>query len=133
MPTLSQIQLPKPQGYAEFESIVASAVATRGVTQQPRKIGRNGQAQQGVDIHYVDTLGRQTGVQCKLVTEFSIEDLNAAVGEAEEFKPTLENFYVAVAMPRDAKLQKVHAFFQRNARSTHSRRWEGKLPRQVDG
>ena len=107
MPLLSQIQLPLPKDWTEFEDIVASAIGARGTRTDPRRYGRKGQAQHGVDIFYEDNLARNTGVQCKLQTEFSAKEVNDAVTEAEKFHPALETFVIALGLPRDAKLSAV--------------------------
>lgn len=106
MPTLSQIKLPIPKSWDEFEAIVCSALATQNPCTQPTRYGRSGQAQQGVDIYYEDSLTRPTGVQCKCVEAVTLSEITAEIAKAESFDPPLESYVIAIALPRDAKLQK---------------------------
>lgn len=106
MPTLTQVKLPPPKTFSEFEDIVVSALQTRSPRTAPKRWGRSGQGQNGVDIYYEDELARSTGVQCKLVSSFTIDDMKRAIAAAESFTPGLENFLIALGLPRDAKLQK---------------------------
>ncbi len=106
MPTLSQIRLPVPKSWDEFEAIVASAISTQNPSVAPSRYGRSGQAQTGVDIYFEDAMTRTVGVQCKCVENFTFTQLTDEVTKAEAFVPRLESFVIALALPRDAKLQK---------------------------
>lgn len=117
MPTLSQIRLPIPKDGSEFEDIVVSALRSQNPSVPPQRNGRRGQSQNGVDIYFTDALIRFVGVQCKCVGEFAYTDLVKEVNDAEGFRPELETFIVAIALPRDAKLQKqVETLSQERAR-----------------
>lgn len=59
MPTISEIGLPLPPTYQEFESIVCDYF-THTFKIPFQKWGRPGQAQYGIDL-----LGGNIGVQCK--------------------------------------------------------------------
>ncbi|MBX3223364.1 MAG: hypothetical protein KF795_22820 [Labilithrix sp.] len=106
MPTLSQIKLPVPKSWDEFEAIVCSAVAAQNPFTPPTRYGRTGQAQHGVDIFFEDSLTRAVGIQCKCVESITYSDVLAEVAKAESFSPALESYVIAIALPRDAKLQK---------------------------
>lgn len=49
---------------------------------------------------------RTVGVQCKCVENFTFTQLTDEVKKAEGFAPPLESFIIALALPRDAVLQK---------------------------
>lgn len=106
MPTLSQIKLPVPKSWDEFEAIVTSSINSQNPSSAAKRYGRSGQAQNGVDIYYEDSMTRAVGVQCKCVEDFTFTQLTEEVEKAEGFSPPLENFIIALSLPRDAKLQK---------------------------
>jgi len=107
MPTLPQVRLPLPTGWDEFEDIVVSAIAAGNPSSPPQRFGRPGQKQYGVDIYFEDDTSRRTGVQCKLVSAFTIEEVEAEIEKAETFKPELECYMLALGTQRDARLQKL--------------------------
>jgi hypothetical protein len=106
MPTLSHITLPVPQSWDEFEDIVTSSIHAQSPSIAPQRFGRSGQKQDGVDIFFEDYTSRRTGVQCKLVNEFTFKEFEAEVGKADSFQPPLESYIIALATQRDAHLQK---------------------------
>lgn len=107
MPTRAHMQIPPPKSWDEFEDIVVSALKLRWNAPGLQRYGRNGQAQQGVDIFGADEMARAAGVQCKLMVngDFDSGALAKAVAAAEAFVPPLSTFLVATTGPRDAALQ----------------------------
>jgi hypothetical protein len=106
MPTLTQIQLPVPKSWEEFEDIVASAINTLRPARPPQRYGRRGQSQYGVDILFEDFLTWSTGIQCKCVNGIKLKEIEAEVAKAEQFLPQLESYIIAVTISRDARLHK---------------------------
>ncbi len=106
MPTLTQVQLPVPKSWEEFEDIVVSAINALNPTKRPQKYGRSGQDQNGVDIFFEDYLTLSTGVQCKCVKEIDFKTIKNEIAKAEQFSPALNSYIIAVTLSRDAKVQK---------------------------
>ena len=65
MPTLSNINLPTPKSWDEFEEITLDALRIKWDSPNLQRHGRQGQAQAGVDIFGDDYLSQKAGVQCK--------------------------------------------------------------------
>jgi hypothetical protein len=105
MPTLSMMRIPPPRSWEEFQNIATSALKARWSSPTLTQYGRQGQAQQGVDIFGPDHLGRATGVQCKCQESLDDKTVAAEIVLAEKFVPALNNFYFALAGPRDARIQ----------------------------
>ncbi len=108
MPTLGQMNIPRPKNWDEFQDITLSALKLRWRSSNLQQNGRNGQPQAGVDIYGPDDLGRPVGVQCKLAIESEgadIKEIEAEVAKAESFVPPLRGFFLATSEPRDVKLQ----------------------------
>jgi hypothetical protein len=107
MPTLSSSIIPLPKSWEEFEEITRSGLKIKWNTPNLTRIGRQGQPQDGVDIHGEDELGRSVGIQCKLTqSELEMKTITEEIAKAEEFEPKLESYYIATTTPQDAKLQK---------------------------
>jgi hypothetical protein len=106
MPTLTQVKLPVPKDWNEFEDIVASAIISLRPITPSQRFGRQGQAQHGVDILFEDFMCRMTGVQCKNVETLTLGEINAEISKAESYDPHLESYVFAVTFPRDAKIHK---------------------------
>lgn len=105
MPTLSEMNIPTPKSWNEFQAITTSALKIRWSNQNFQEYGRGGQAQQGVDIYGHDDLGRSVGVQCKNKTVLTSDEADAEIKLAENFQPALDNYFFAISGPRDAKIQ----------------------------
>jgi tetratricopeptide (TPR) repeat protein len=88
--------------------------------------GRQGQAQQGVDVYGQPTYlgGRYAGVQCKRfgTTKLTKQVIQSETIAAEEFTPPLAKFYIATTKPRDVKVQAM----EREIRD--ARQQQGKFP-----
>ena len=65
MPTLSNINLPTPKSWDEFEEITLDALRIKWDSPNLQRHGRQGQPQAGVDVYGDDNLSQAAGVQCK--------------------------------------------------------------------
>jgi len=113
MPTLSNMQLPPPKNWQEFQDICCDLWREIWKDQSTQQNGREGQRQYGVDFFGRPNLGtKYAGVQCK-VKDNSLEkhvtesELRAEVKKAKKFKPVLSEFILATTGPRDEKIQEV--------------------------
>ena len=106
MPTLTQVKLPVPKSWDEFEDIVVSAINSLQPITPSQRFGGQGQTQYGVDNLFEDYMSRRTGVQCKNVDALSLTEIRAEISKAETFTPLLESYVFAVTFPRDAKIHK---------------------------
>lgn len=108
MPTLSQMTVPPPRDWSEFEDITRSALRVKWRSSDMQRNGRQGQAQAGVDVFGHDDLARWIGVQCRKKdnTGLKLNEVMRAATDAEKFDPPLVAFYMATTQPRDAGLQK---------------------------
>ncbi|MBL9005076.1 MAG: hypothetical protein JNJ46_12565 [Myxococcales bacterium] len=128
MPSPATTDLPRPKSWDEFEDITAEVFKLRWKTPNVTRNGRNGQAQNGVDIfgraRHLD--GQYAGAQCKKLSDLiSWPTIEAAVAEAEAFEPQLVEFCVATTAPRDVEIQK------RVRLLNEARRKIGKYPVEV--
>jgi hypothetical protein len=99
-----------PKSWEQFEELCADTFQEEFQDYALVRHGRQGQAQDGVDI-----VGRQgvlwpIGVQCKKksrwpVKKVTIQDLNDEVAKAKQFKPALKVFYLVSTAPDDVTLQ----------------------------
>lgn len=106
MPTYASARYPKPTSWDEFEDICLSSFKTRWRSSNLQRHGRQGQAQQGVDIFGPDNFLAQVGIQCKnTVRGISTAIVDAEIAEAENFSPPLKSLYIATTADRDAPLQ----------------------------
>ncbi|WP_411964344.1 hypothetical protein [Haloferax sp. YSMS24] len=107
MPTFPTSDLPVPESWAEFEAVVADVIERKWNDPYTTRNGRQGQAQNGVDIYgepeHLDS--GYAGVQCKNKTEVDIGIVEDEVEKAKDFVPELEEFIFACAAPSDAPLQ----------------------------
>lgn len=113
MPSLSSLQLPPPRDWQELERLCCDLF--RLVWQDPdtQLNGRQGQAQQGVDVYGRPGCGpNYTGVQCKLKgvsegAQLTEEELREEVAKAKGFRPKLASFIISTTAPNDATIQKL--------------------------
>lgn len=107
-----------PLYWQQFEDLTAGVVeAVYGVAQADR-IGRPGQAQQGVDVHAAMARVGRIGVQCKRRDDRDKNNdplpggavtrsvLLAEVREAEAFTPRVDLWILATTAKRDAHIQR---------------------------
>jgi hypothetical protein len=95
-----------PKSWDEFEDITLAAAKLRWNSSDFYRNGRQGQAQDGVDIWGHDD-DRHIGVQCKnTIGGISLTTVEAEIANAETFRPKLDRLYIATTAKRDAVLQK---------------------------
>jgi hypothetical protein len=117
---MSQIQrsfLP-PEYWQDFQKIVLSDAERDWSDANCQLYGRDGQAQDGIDVLVTSPSRGIVGIQAKkrrlydakgtvkLDGGLTTAEIDAMVTEAEKFKPTLREFIIATAALPDAKLQK---------------------------
>jgi len=107
--TLSNVSLPKPKNWQDFERhtcVLFACVLNDPTTQQN---GRSGQKQHGVDIFGYREKRHDclVGVQCKEKMEAQVtkEELRAELDKAKNFKPPISEFILVTTAPRDQKIQ----------------------------
>lgn len=106
MPTFADSRLPKPSSWDEFEKIVCSVAKIRWDNPDFTRYGRQGQAQDGVDVYGHDKSGALIGLQCKnTIGGLSNAAIFAEVGKAEAFTPALSKLYIATTAEFDATTQ----------------------------
>jgi hypothetical protein len=101
------MQIPKPQDWEEFEAIARASLRLKWKSPNLTGHGRQGQAQNGVDIFGPDDLGRNVGVQCKRTDELTRAVIDEEIGNAERFEPELMAFYFATTADSDVHTQQV--------------------------
>ena len=113
MPLLSACQIPAPKNWQDFEALCVDLWREEWQDSSIQRFGRNGQAQQGVDI-----VGRPkdresngwVGIQCKCIDTNSILDKSTLLGElekAEKFKPPLSQYIVATTGRKDVQMEQL--------------------------
>ncbi len=106
MPVVSRTDLPRPKDWQEFETMTAAALRAKWASPNLQMNGRPGQAQQGVDIHGPDEVGRPTGVQCKLTTgQSSLQLVQDELAKSNSFSPQPSTLYIATTQDFDSGLQ----------------------------
>lgn len=106
MATITNSRYPKPVGWDEFESICLSSCRLRWGNPNLTRHGRQGQAQQGVDIYGNDNLQRLVGVQCKnTISSLTTALIDKEIENAESFTPSLSSLFIATSADSDAPLQ----------------------------
>ncbi|HXK20077.1 MAG TPA: hypothetical protein VNG33_19835 [Polyangiaceae bacterium] len=106
MPTPSTAKWPRPKSEDEWEDMVLDAMRIRWKDPNAQRNGRRGQRQDGVDI-FGTAGGQAVAAQAKNMDSVSEAEVQVEVGKAERFEPSIEQFYLAVGGPRDAKLQQI--------------------------
>ena len=111
MPRLASTQLPPPSSWEEFENIAHAIWKEEWGDEHAQKNGRNGQAQNGVDI-FGERKGQQLGVQCKGKDNFTNKNLTekeirTECKKAKTFRPKLKELIFATTGARDASIQEI--------------------------
>lgn len=107
MPTLSSMKIPPPKSWEEFEELTLDSCKIRWENPDLQMNGRQGQAQNGVDIYGANHIFKNIGVQCKNYEfEISIKLINAEIKKAESFRPKIEMFYFATSTKTDVNIQR---------------------------
>lgn len=111
MPLLSELELPRPKNWQDFETMCWALWKDIWRDPNAQKNGRSGQPQHGVDV-FGRPCGSQKyhGVQCKGKDVFThknvtVEILQQEIAKAETFSPPLEQFVLATTGQRDAAIQ----------------------------
>src|SRR4051812_22022309 len=105
-----------PLYWQQFEDLTEGVFRYTFDDPKPHKIGRSGQAQQGVDV--CGRFRKETiGIQCKRMEELDDKNepvpggvitdsfLQRAMVEAKNFTPKLDIWILATTAKRDAKIQ----------------------------
>jgi hypothetical protein len=106
------IRLPQPQTWQDFESICHHLWKEIWNDPNAQKNGRQGQAQNGVDIFGTPIYSNEfSGVQCKdkdglLGSKLKAAELNNECKKAMNFLPKISSFSLATSAARDAVIQK---------------------------
>ena len=105
-------QIPPPRSWEVFENLCHQLFKAVWCDPLAQKVGRLGQAQQGVDISGSPNrnYGIFQGVQCKAKegqygSKPSLAELQREIAKAEDFQPTLRHWIFATTAPVDATLQ----------------------------
>lgn len=102
-------ELPPPGSWDEFEEIVWDLLTNEWNDPNTVRHGRQGQAQQGVDIYGRRAgQGAYIGAQCKVhsgSSRLTYQEILDEVEKAEAFEPSLGEFLVATTAKRDAGVQ----------------------------
>jgi hypothetical protein len=107
MPTIASSNVPTPKSWDEFEDIVLAAAKLRWNSPDFFRNGRQGQAQDGVDVWGHDDDLRLIGIQCKnTIRGVKLATVQTEITNAEKFKPKLDRLYIATTAKRDEPLQK---------------------------
>ncbi|MCT8469335.1 hypothetical protein KZO85_12145 [Chromohalobacter canadensis] len=126
MPTTTTSRLPPPTSWDEFEDVCKSSFSLRWANPNLARHGRQGQAQDGVDIYGVDSLQNFVGIQCKnTISTISQQLIESECLKAEKFTPELAVLYIATTADRDVNIQ---AFTRR---LSEERRVQNKFPVDV--
>ena len=105
-------QIPPPNTWEVFEDLCHQLFMAVFRDPYAQKVGRRGQAQQGVDIFGSPNGNYEIyhGVQCKLKehshgSKPSIDELQREISKADSFEPALHHWIFATTAPVDATLQ----------------------------
>ena len=105
-------QIPPPRSWGVFEDLCHQLFKAVWCDPLAQKVGRPGQAQQGVDIYGSPNGNYEIfqGVQCKAKevqygSDPSLAELQREIAKAEAFQPTLSHWIFATTAPVDATLQ----------------------------
>lgn len=106
MPTLSERNYETPKSWSAFEEICKDAFQLRWSNPNLSMHGRQGQAQDGVDIYGNNSFDDFVGVQCKnTVDGISESVINSECLKAEKFNPAIKTLYIATTAKRDVHIQ----------------------------
>ena len=100
----SDFQISPPENGEQFEKICLDLYKAE-FGDKTERVGRQGQSQDGVDIHVLD---KDIGIQCKkreFNKKITESELKKEVEKAKNFQPALKRFILATTCKRDAKIQ----------------------------
>jgi len=109
------LSFPPPRNWQDFEQLTKD-VAKYRLAGDFENYGRQGQAQDGVDVYGWDKNDINTGLQCKhkghtpstvkkIVTSVTTNTIDAEVSLADSFTPKLDRFIIATTTFRDVDIQ----------------------------
>jgi hypothetical protein len=100
------LNFPPPVDASAFERLVAELAKPVLNAVSANLNGRQGQAQQGVDVSALLPDDTHIGIQCKLTTKsLTLWTVETEITKARAYKPTLSKFIVATTAPSDGPLQ----------------------------
>lgn len=105
MPTLGNMEIPKPRDWQEFERLVESYARINWPGCMIALFGGIGQAQNGVDIYIKNKNTHYIGIQCKKVARLTYSQIETEIEKAKYFKPALTHYFIATSINRNAVLQ----------------------------
>jgi tetratricopeptide (TPR) repeat protein len=108
MSSLSNIALPKPKDWQDFERKTRVLFVCVLADPNTQMNGRTGQPQHGVDIwgYRNEDRHRLVGIQCKKSDdEVTDDELEAELEKAKGFDPPISEFILVTTAPRDQKIQ----------------------------
>jgi len=105
MPTLDNMEIPKPQNWQDFERLVESYSRINWPGCMITLFGGVGQVQHGVDIFIRDKKACYIGIQCKKVARLTYNQIENEIEKAKNFKPALKHYFIATSTSRNAALQ----------------------------
>lgn len=122
-----------PLYWQQFEDLTEGVFKVVYSDPRPTKVGRPGQAQNGVDVVGQENgKGRLIGIQCKRMDERDDNNhpvpggtiteklLNSEVAEARKFTPALDTWILATTAKRDANIQRYGRELNDRSRSSGS-------------
>jgi tetratricopeptide (TPR) repeat protein len=121
MSSLSNVRLPKPKDWQDFERKTRDLFAHVLADPNTRMHGRTGQPQHGVDIwgYRKEDLTKLVGVQCKLSNdEIAVAELKIELQKAKSFIPAISEFCLVTTAARDVKIQQAARELTQNLSKT---------------
>jgi hypothetical protein len=99
-----------PKSWDQFEELCADTFQDEFQDYALVRNGRQGQAQDGVDIVARQGVLWPIGIQCKKksrwpVKKVTTQEIDAEIAKAKNFKPALQTFYLVSTAPDDGPLQ----------------------------
>lgn len=113
MPHFSNLQIPPPSHWSDFESLCCDLWREIWEDLNTKKNGRQGQPQNGVDIYGRPHKGNLWGgIQCKcknndLNKNLTASEVEEEIQKAKSFVPRLSEFIIATTGPKDAKIEEL--------------------------
>lgn len=102
-PTYYDVQIQKPSQWSEFEDLCAVVYGHVLGDQTPKKNGRGGQSQGGVDVFLNTSQGIQA-VQCKRQVSITFDQILKEVEKADDSGVDIKHLIVATTADSDAKI-----------------------------
>ncbi|MFM0371283.1 PIN domain-containing protein [Paraburkholderia aspalathi] len=102
------LEISKPRDADDFEDYCADIYSVVFEDPTPKRNGRTGQSQGGVDIFVEPRLGKRKGIQCKRYYETKVTEkiINDEVAAADAVGWNVGELIVATTSPSDSKLVK---------------------------